>query len=108
MLKIASAALPRREKRPFRKRGKSPKLPRKTKIEKSRPGETPQKMPRKMPRLFTVNWTSAAFGHRMPSTSLKGWAVYACAKVHKGAPRFEGRISDRGHVLETGRRCKIA
>ena len=50
------------------------------KIEKSRPGETQRKIVRKMPRLFTPNWTSAAFRHRLSSTSLKGWAVYALSE----------------------------
>lgn len=47
------------------------------KIKNLRPGETQRKIARKMPRLFTPNWTSAAFRHRLSSTSLKGWAVYA-------------------------------
>lgn len=38
------------------------------------------KIVRKMPRLFTPNWTSAAFRHRLSSTSLKGWAVYALSE----------------------------
>lgn len=50
------------------------------KIENLRPGETQQKIVRKMPRLFTPNWTSAAFRHRLSSTSLKGWAVYALSE----------------------------
>lgn len=50
------------------------------KIEKLRPGETQRKIVRKMPRLFTPNWTSAAFQHRLSSTSLKGWAVYALSE----------------------------
>lgn len=50
------------------------------KIENLRPGETLQKNTAKMPRLFTPNWTSAAFRHRLSSTSLKGWAVYALSE----------------------------
>lgn len=50
------------------------------KIENLRPGEMQQKFVRKMPRLFTPNWTSAAFRHRLSSTSLKGWAVYALSE----------------------------
>lgn len=50
------------------------------KIEKLRPGEMQRKIVRKMPRLFTPNWTSAAFRHRLSSTSLKGWAVYALSE----------------------------
>ena len=43
-------------------------------------GEMQRKIVRKMPRLFTPNWTSAAFRHRLSSTSLKGWAVYALSE----------------------------
>ena len=50
------------------------------KIENLRPGKTQRKIVRKMPRLFTPNWTSAAFRHRLSSTSLKGWAVYALSE----------------------------
>lgn len=50
------------------------------KIENLRPGETLRKNTAKMPRLFTPNWTSAAFRHRLSSTSLKGWAVYALSE----------------------------
>lgn len=50
------------------------------KIENLRPGETLRKKTAKMPRLFTPNWTSAAFRHRLSSTSLKGWAVYALSE----------------------------
>lgn len=42
--------------------------------------EMQRKIVRKMPRLFTPNWTSAAFRHRLSSTSLKGWAVYALSE----------------------------
>ena len=50
------------------------------KIEKLRPGEMQRKIVRKMPRLFTPSWTSAAFRHRLSSTSLMGWAVYALSE----------------------------
>lgn len=61
-------------------RGKARLLGKFVKIEKLRPGEMQRKIVRKMPRLFTPNWTSAAFRHRLSSTSLKGWAVYALSE----------------------------